>query len=67
MAKYVRRNHTHNHIIGDKSESTMTRSNLKGTCPIAEFETRSVKDALENESWIETMNEEIEKIEKNKT
>ena len=30
------------------------------------FWTRSVKGALENESWIEAINEEIEKIEKNK-
>ena len=45
----------------------MTRSKLKGTCLLAKFEPRSVKDALENESWIEAMNEEIEKIEKNKT
>ena len=45
----------------------MKRSKLKGTCLLANFEPRSVKDALENESWIEAMNEEMEKIEKNKT
>ena len=45
----------------------MTRRKLKGTCLLADFELRCVKDALENESWIEAMNEEIEKIEKNKT
>ena len=45
----------------------MTRSKLKGTCLLADFEPRNVKDALENESWIEAMNEEIEKIEKKKT
>ena len=45
----------------------MTRSKLKGTCLLTEFEPRSVKDALENESWTEAMNEEIEQIEKNKT
>ena len=45
----------------------MTRSKLKGTCLLAEFEPRNVKDALENESWVEAMNEEIEQIEKNKT
>ena len=44
----------------------MTRSKLKGRCLLADFEPRNVKDALENESWIEAMNEEIEKIEKNK-
>ena len=45
----------------------MTRRKLKGTCLLAEFEPRSVKDVVENESCIEAMNEEIEKIEKNKT
>ena len=45
----------------------MTRSKLKGTCLLAYFEPRSVKDSLENESWIKDMNEEIEKIEKKKT
>ena len=38
----------------------MTRSKLKGTCLLTDFEPRSVKDALENKSWIEAMNEEIE-------
>ena len=45
----------------------MTRSKLKGTCLLADFELINVKYALENEIWIEAMNEEIEKIEKKKT
>ena len=60
LSKYVRRHHTPDQIIGDKLEGTMTRSKLKGTCLLADLEPRSVKDALENESWIEAMNEEIE-------
>ena len=32
-----------------------------------EFEPRNVEDTLDNESWIETMNEEIEQFERNKT
>ena len=67
LAKYVRRHHAPDQIIGDKSEGTMTRSKLKGTFLLANFEPRNVKDALDNESQIEAMNEEIEKIEKNKT
>ena len=31
------------------------------------FEPKMVSDALENEDWISSMNEEIEKIERNKT
>ena len=57
LAKYVTRHHTSDQIIGDKSKGTMTRSKLKGTCLLADFEPRSVKDALENESWIEAINE----------
>lgn len=67
LAKYVKRHHAPDQIIGDKLEGTMTRSKLKGTCLLANFEPRNVRDALENESWIEAMNEEIEQIQKNKT
>ena len=56
LARYVRRHHALDHIIGDKSDGTMTRIKLKGSC----FEPRNVKDALDNESWVEAMNEEIE-------
>ena len=62
LEKYVKRRHAPDQIIGDKSKGTMTRSKLKGTCLLADFEPRSVKDALENESWIEATNEEMEKI-----
>ena len=41
----------------------MTRRKLKGTCLLAKFEPRSVKDVLENENWIEDMSKEIEQIE----
>ena len=61
LAKYVRRHHAPDQIIGDKSDKTMTRSKLKGTCLLVEFEPRNIKDALNNESWVEPMNEEIEK------
>ena len=32
LAIYVRRHHAPNQIIGDKSDGTMTRKKLKGTC-----------------------------------
>ena len=60
LARYVRRHHAPDQIIGEKSHGTMTRSKLKGTCLLVEFEPRNVKDALDNESWVEEMNEEIE-------
>lgn len=59
LERYVRRHHAHDYIIGDKSNGTMTRNKLKGTYFLSEFEPRSVKDALDNEIWIEAMNEEI--------
>lgn len=45
----------------------MTRNKLKGTCLLAEFEPRSIKDASDNESWIEKINEEIGQLKRNKT
>ena len=45
----------------------MTRNKLKGTCLLSEFEPRTIKDSLNDESWIEAMNKEIKKIEKNRT
>ena len=66
LAKYVKRHHSADQIIGDESKGTMTRSKLKGTCLLANFEPRNIKDALENDSWIEAMNEEIEQIEEKK-
>ena len=59
LVKYVKRHHAPDQIIGDKSNGTMTRNKLKGTCLLVEFEPRSVKDALDNEIWIESMIEEI--------
>ena len=56
LSRYVRRHHTLDQIIGDKLDGTMTRNKLKDTCFLAEFEPRNVKDALDNESWIEAMN-----------
>ena len=37
----------------------MPRRKLKDTCLLAEFKPRNVKADLDNESWIEEMNEEI--------
>ena len=67
LTRYVRRHHAPDQIIGEKLDGTMTRSKLKGTCLLAKFEPRNIKDALDNESWVQAMNEEIEQIEKNKT
>ena len=50
LERYVRRHHASYHIIGYKSDGTMTTRKLKGTCLLAEFEPRNVKDALDNES-----------------
>ena len=57
LARYDRRHHAPNQIIGDKSNGTMTRRKLKDTCLLADFEQRNVKNDLDNESLVETMNE----------
>ena len=48
------------HIIKSLETNKMEEwqeKKLKGTCLLAEFESRNVKDASDNESWIEVMNE----------
>ena len=67
LVRYVRSHHAPEKIIGDQTGGIMTRNKLKVTCLLTEFEPITIKDALKNEIWIEAMNEEIEKIEKNKT
>ena len=42
------------------------RSSRRGTYLVSTFEPNSLNDSLENEDWISAMNEEIEKIERNK-
>lgn len=49
LAKYFRRHHAPDQIIGNKSKGTMTRITLKATCLLDDFEPRSIKDSLENE------------------
>ena len=63
LARYVKRHHAPDQIIGDRSDGTMTRKKMKGTCLLVEFEPRNIKYSLGNGSWIEAMNEKIEQIE----
>ena len=57
----MRRYHALEQIIGNKDFGVMTRKWLKSvTWLLCEFEPKSMKDALENEDWIQAMNEEIE-------
>ena len=43
------------------------RRSGSGTCLVSVLEPKIVKDALDNEDWIQVMNEEIEQTKKNKT
>ena len=62
----MRKNHSPKKIIGERSAKLMARSKLKDIrCLISNFKPRIVKVALENENWINFMNEDINKIEKN--
>ena len=50
LAKYVRRHHKLDQIIGDIESSVMTRRWLKdNTCLLCELKHKSIKDALDNE------------------
>ena len=61
LAKYVRRHHKRDQIIGDSKSSVMTRRKIKGdTCLLCEFNPKSIKYYLDNEYWIHVMNEEID-------
>ena len=68
LAKYVRRHHPADQIIGDKKARPMTRSRIRNeTCLLSKIEPRTVSEAIQDDDWYNAMKEEIEQIEKNKT
>lgn len=67
IAKYFIRHHAREQIIGGETKGILERKKLKVTFFLSEFEPWSANDALENEVWIEKVNDKIEKIEKNNT
>ena len=68
LSKYVRRHHPTKQIIGKKDARLMTRKRLRNeSCLLRKKEPKIVKDALEDDDWWKSMEEEIEQIEKNKT
>lgn len=56
LARYIKRHHLPDQFTGDKSDRAMTKSKLKGTCLFSQFKPRNIKDALDNERWVEEMN-----------
>ena len=59
LFKYVRRNHSIEKIIGDKDARPKTRRRSEsGTCLVSLLEPKIVKEDLDNENWIQAMNEE---------
>ena len=64
----MRNNHSRELIIGDRSQWIQTRIKIReGTCLIAHFELGTIKFALDNECWVNAMNEDIDQIEKDNT
>ena len=49
LAKYVRKNHNPENIIGSKSDGVKTRNKLKGTCLLLAIEPKIVNEAMEVE------------------
>lgn len=68
VAKYVRRYHSTDQIIGDKDVGVMTRRNASETTfLLSSVEPKSTKEALKDEDWMKTLGEEIEHTKKNET
>lgn len=67
--RYVRLNHSENHIIGDKNKGVMTRRRLvvEEVCLISKIEPKDVVEACKDENWIRAIEEELEHIKKNNT
>ena len=67
LAKYVRRHHPTDQIIGDKGGRPMTRNKLRSeTCFLSKVEPKTISEALQDDDWYSSIKEEIEQIEKNK-
>jgi len=55
------KNHPADAIIGDPNDGVTTRSKVKDqTAMISQIEPKNVNEALEDESWIEAMREELD-------
>ena len=55
----MRRNLPIDQLIGDKHAILMTRRRSRGdTCLVSMLEPKIVQDALDDEDWIQAMNEE---------
>ena len=56
LAKYVRRHHPADQIIGDKEARPMTRSRLRNeTCLLSKMEPRTVNEALQDNDQYNVM------------
>lgn len=68
LAKYVRNNHFVENIIDDKDARVLTRRRIReNACMLSIFEPKTSKEALKDDDWVKSMEEELEKIEKNDT
>ena len=68
LAKYVRRHHLAEQIIGNTDAEPMTRNRLRNeSFLLSQLEPKTIKGALEDVDQCEAMEEEIDQVEKNKT
>ena len=64
----MRKNHSPKQIIRYRSVRVQTRRKRREvTCLITNFEPRSIKATLDDEFWINALNEEIDQFENNNT
>ena len=71
MSKYVQKNHLETQILGEKEAGVQTRRTITKASSylalLSSTEPQNVNEACKDECWVKTMNEELEKIEKNNT
>jgi len=70
-SKYVKKNHPESQILGQKEVGIQTRRTIaeasRYLALLSSTEPQNVKEACKDECWVKTMDEELEKIEKNNT
>ena len=69
-SRRVQKNHPEEQIIGSTSDGVKTRRQIMYQTEVSylsQVEPMSIKESYKDESWVKSMNEELDQIEKNQT
>jgi hypothetical protein len=69
-SRMTQKNHTEELIIGNKSDGVHTTRHMLYQTELtllSQIEPNSIKEACKDENWVNSMNEELDQIEKNQT